>query len=139
VNDERREFFDRYALSIDDVLCRKRMLDEIAVFVIDLLDPLGYALGSALRAQCNAPDPAALIRDAFGESAPIRPIMLGMMKPAKLADLAERVAPGFEGVAAQLREPELPAFLVPVVVVAGAGAELSYVQVIRSGQVVGVT
>jgi hypothetical protein len=138
VTGERRAMFERFALTLTNLLRQKQTLDGIAIFVIDLLDPLGYALGCALRARVDAPDPAALIRRALGESAPVRPIMVGTMKPAKLADVAERTAPGFDDVAAELRAPELPGFLVPVVVVADAGAELSYLQVVISGPAIGV-
>jgi hypothetical protein len=92
--------------------------------VIDLLDPLGYALAHGVRAHGRGPDPDEVNRVALTAEPPRRPIMIGLTTSAKLAELADRVAPGLEHVAAQLRAPARPD-RAGVLVVAGAGAEVS--------------
>jgi hypothetical protein len=145
VTGERHELLDRQAALLAELIRRwrdGRTLAVFAVFVIDLLDPLGFALGNGLHAaRPLGPGPEHLIREALGRAPRRRPVLVGALGPIDLADLAARAGPGFQVVAAELRAPVQPAlvpFFVRVLVVAGAGAELGLVPV-PTAAVIGVT
>jgi hypothetical protein len=126
---QRRAMVERYTSGAILVLHEQRKgraLEGLALYMIDLLDPLGYALAHGMRAHVRGPDPDEVNRKALGSEPALRPIMIGLTTSDALAELSERVAPGLEHVAAHLRAPA-PHHHARVLVVAGAGAALAYV------------
>jgi hypothetical protein len=138
--EERRALLDRYAVVVEGLLHIRgawTALDTLAVYVIDLLDPLGHVLGHALHKHCKHPDPALITRRSLSMTPPVRPIALGLMSACRLGTLAARLGYGFADAAVELCRGEAPSQHVRVLVVAGAWAELMDVPVVTGTAPVG--
>ena len=136
---ERAELFARRISLLTWLLQRadrSKLGEDLAVYLLDLLDPVGFTVAHALRARCGHPDPAGAIRAAFGSTPPRRPLAFGVMGSSRLAEIVDPLAPLLAGVAAELRTPPRP-LCARALVVAGIGAEVAPIHLLGLGQAVG--
>jgi hypothetical protein len=131
-SEERRALLVRNAHRIGSLLLPVLLptLHKHALFLLDVTDPLAYALCSALHTRIGEPDPDRLLRVAKQLPQPCAPIAAGLMSVARLAAIAAQTSPTFDHVAEQLLESARP-YHVRVVVVAAIGGEVIHMHLAR--------
>jgi hypothetical protein len=79
-----------------------RQVEELAIYVADLTEPLGFTLARAIHAAKRGPDPAAFFRPSPRHARPRAPFIVGLKDRDELAKIAATAGESFESATTEL-------------------------------------